>query len=265
MMNYLVEDVFYYYNVSRKSVFRLWRERIKYFDLTIVLNGELKYEVNGETYVVKKNDAILVQYDDVRYRYESDMPAQYISFNFTLLPDVPRLDLPVYMPDCISSDIKKLFTVFNQKRLSPYYHSKMKLVNLLNYILFELMDSVALESNNEHVVKIIKYVDDHITEQMSLQSISKEIGLSKEYTASIFKNETGCTVTHYINDKKMSFAKEIINHEEMSLGELATYLGYDNYSYFSRLFKHHFGLSPQEYKAMRKRGASFNKDNPQDV
>ena len=83
---------------------------------------------------------------------------------------------------------------------------------------------------------------------MSLQSISREIGLTKEYTANIFKKETKITLTNYINERKMLLAKELILRNEMSLGDLSAYLGYDNYNYFSRLFKRHFGITPTNFK-----------------
>jgi two-component system response regulator YesN len=97
-------------------------------------------------------------------------------------------------------------------------------------------------------LKVTRYVGEHITDKMSLQSISGVIGLSKEYTANIFKKEVGKTLTDYINERKMLLAKELITRNEMKLTDVASYLGYDNYNYFSRLFKRHFDFSPIEVK-----------------
>ena len=248
MTNYLVDDIILYCNASRKNAFCLREEVISYCDLTFVFKGELKYIADGTTYVLKKNDAMFLPAGTSRFRFEATEFTKYVSFNFSLLPDVD-LSLPRFMHNCVSNDIKRMLSFFPQTYILPHYHSKEKLTNILNCILYELLDFSAFHSNNEHIINIIKYIDAHVTEPLSLQSVSKEIGLSKEYTASIFKKEIGRTVTQFINDRKMYLAKDMIFHNDLNLAEVADYLGYDNYSYFSRLFKHYFGLSPQEFKS----------------
>ena len=83
---------------------------------------------------------------------------------------------------------------------------------------------------------------------MSLQSISSEVGLTKEYAAYLFKKETKKTLTDYVNERKMLLAKELILQNVMSLTELAAYLGYSDYSYFSKLFKRYFDVTPISLK-----------------
>ena len=119
---------------------------------------------------------------------------------------------------------------------------------MLNYILFELQDIVAMQLNNENVTSIFHYIDSHITEKMSLQSISREVGLSKEYTANLFKKETKRTITDYINERKMLLAKELILQDVMRLTDLSAYLGYSDYTYFTKLFKRYFDVTPTGLK-----------------
>ena len=183
----------------------------------------------------------------IRSRIAVDEPVKYVSFNFSVTPDV-ELPSENYLQNCITQDIKKIVSVFSQSHLTPYYHSKEKVANLLNLILFELMDMITLKSTNPHVLKIVRYIDEHITEKMSLKSISNEIGLTKEYTAYIFKKQTNKTITNYINERKMLLSKELMLRNNMSLNDLSAYLGYENYNYFSRLFKRHFDITPTNFK-----------------
>ena len=115
-------------------------------------------------------------------------------------------------------------------------------------MLLELLDVTTLKSSNEHVHNIIKYIDENITEKLTLQSVSQEIGLTKEYTATIFKKETGRTVTEYINERKMLLAKDFIIHNKMGLNDISEYLGFDNYNYFSRIFKRYFKTTPSDVR-----------------
>jgi hypothetical protein len=166
---------------------------IDYYDLTFVISGSMTYVADNEIFVLKKNDAIFLKPGTLRVRYEGNEPVKYVSFNFKAIPNV-ELEFDKYLPNCISSDIKKIVSAFPQSHLSPYYHSKEKVGCILNYILFELLDVVSLKSNNPYVLKVTRYVGEHITEKMSLQSISGVIGLSKEYTANIFKKEVEKTL-----------------------------------------------------------------------
>jgi len=72
--------------------------------------------------------------------------------------------------------------------------------------------------------------------------------LSKEYTSYIFKKEIGKTLTDYVNERKMLLAQELIRNGEMSLTDIAVYLGFENYNYFSRLFKRYVEISPLMFK-----------------
>ncbi len=245
MEYYFVKRLQYYRNCTTSSCFGFSEKPIPYYDLTFVFKGQLTYTADGETLVLNPGDVMLLPPGTLRSRAYTDKPVKYACFNFTLLPNV-TLPLERVTHDAVSEDMKKLIAAFPQSRLSPYYHSREKAANLLNYILFELLEASELKTNNPYVVKILKYVEEHIKEKMSLQSISRVLGITKEYASSLFKKETGKTITAFVNERKMHFAKETILSHEMSLTKLSAYLGYDNYHYFSRLFKRYFKVTPRD-------------------
>ena len=247
MKKYFVSKVRHFCNISVDKCCAMKERTIDFYDLTFVLGGNMTYIIEGKTITLKKNDAIFLKPGCVNSRLDGAEHCEYVSFNFYLLPDV-KLDFETFIPGCISRDIKTLLSAFPQSHISPYYHSEEKLANMLNYILLELSDIVSIRSSNEHIHKILNYIELHIRDKMSLESISKNINLSKEYTATIFKKETGKTLVNYINERKMMLAKELIISNEMSLVDVSNHLGYDNYNYFSRLFKKHFDVTPVYFK-----------------
>lgn len=247
MKNYFVEDVLHYCNVSLDKHSAMSEHKINFYDLTFMLKGNMTYIANGKSHVLNPNDAILLKPGTLRSRLPGTDSVEYVSFNFTLLPNT-ALNLNEYIPKCITNNIKNLVSAFPNSHLSPYRHAKEKVTNMLNYILFELYDTCLINLSNEHVLKIINYIEEHITEKMSLQCISEKIGLTKEYTAFIFKKETGRTLTDYINERKMLIAEDLILCNTMRLSDISNYLGYDNYNYFSRLFKRYYNTSPIELK-----------------
>ena len=98
--------------------------------------------------------------------------------------------------------------------------------NMLNYILFELLDAEAIKCDNEHVSKILYYIEEHIAEELRLQTISEKVN----------------------HERKILLAQEMIQGGEMSLTDIAGYLGFENYNYFSRLFKKYMETSPMKIK-----------------
>ncbi len=248
-MYYIADKITHYCNISLPYCAEI-DDTIAFYDLTFMLDGHMTYSANGREYVIGKNDAIFFVPGTVRRRESGNTPVSYVSFNFTS-SNCREIPLPEYMPGCITSTIRKIISAFPQNHLTPNFHSEEKCANILNYILFELIDSSSFVSGNEHIRKIVTFVDEHIRESIGLSMVCEHVNLSREYTSAIFKKEMNITLTDYINTKKLDVAKELILGREMSLSDVAVYVGFENYNYFSRLFKRHFGVSPQNMKKFR--------------
>ena len=213
----------------------------------------MTYVVDGKKYELCENDAIFIKPGSSRQRYKSENTVKYVSFNFTAYDDT-LLPTKTHLAGVISHDIRKLVSVFSASHISNIYSTRGKVINLLNYILLEINDILGFESNNKHIVEIIKYINEHISEPITLSTVSNKINLSKEYTAHIFKEETGKTVTEYINERKLFIAKEMILSTAYPLEHICKRMGYDNYSYFSRVFKKQFDVTPRDLRKMPKQG-----------
>lgn len=251
MIDYIVKDVRHYCNVKINKYSPIPSNTYPFYDLTFVISGNMTYLCNGEKYILGKNDAIFFTPDDVRERIRGNSPVHFVSFNFTL-NEGHSITFEPYMKNCITTDIKKLVSVFSPSHLTQHYHAKEKVANILNYILLELSDTKTSDAKNEHVTRIIRYIDEHITEDISLKVISEQMSLSKEYVSSIFKKHMNITLTDYINKRKIHLAKDLISQNNMELNDVAEYVGYKNYSYFSRLFRKYYDITPVRLKRKKK-------------
>lgn len=246
MEHYIVKELLHFCNVNIKCT-HMTKYVIPYYDFTFVLKGEVTYAVDGKKYVLRENDAIFIKPGSARERFETESNVKYVSFNFTAHDD-SHLPTPTHLVGVISHDIRKLISVFSASHISNIYSTRGKVINLLNYILLEINDILGFESNNKHIIEIIKYINEHISEPITLSTVSNKVNLSKEYTAHIFKEETGKTVTEYINERKLFIAKEMILGTAYPLEHICKRLGYDNYSYFSRVFKKQFDITPRDMR-----------------
>ncbi|MDY3928404.1 MAG: AraC family transcriptional regulator [Clostridia bacterium] len=243
MNSYIVKNISHFCNVSVNKCSSISASKIGFYDLTFVLKGSMTYIIDDEEYVMEKNDAIFIRPGSLRKRLAGTKPVSYVSFNFEIFSEAD-IPLEVFMKNSIGNDIRSLLSTFSQVHISPLYHSEEKIMNLLNYILFELLDVIDCKKNNVHVAKIIKYINENLSRTVTLRDVSEYVHLSKEYTAYIFKKEMNKTVTEYINERKMLLAKDMIKTGKMSLIDVSENLGYENYSYFSRVFKKYFNTSP---------------------
>ena len=104
------------------------------------------------------------------------------------------------------------------------------------------------EKENEVIRQIKVYIQDHIETKLSREDIAEAVYLSPGYMTRLFKKETGMTLLDYIISRKIKHAKMLLEQGDISVGDVSSTLGYENFSHFSELFKRHVGCSPSEYK-----------------
>lgn len=243
----IAKDLLFYCNVAVPACQSITPHLTHYYDLTFVLSGSLTYILDGKTYVINKNDAMLARPNTIRERLKGNTPVSYVNFNF-IANDDSIFPNEILLKNIISPTIKHIISAIPQKRLTPLFYTKEKMTNILNYILIELIDNNTSRSRNSYIIEIINYINKNINTALTLTEISEYVHLTREYTSKLFKREMGVTITDFINKNKMKIAKDMIFSEKSNLNDIALQLGYQNYSYFSRTFKKYFQYSPAEYK-----------------
>ena len=96
----------------------------------------------------------------------------------------------------------------------------------------------------DEIRKAVEYIKKNYRNKISLEDLSNHVNLNKNYFSTLFKHKTDLTPVEYIIQYKMEKARELLKSGRMSVSEVSQYLGYDDLSYFSRLFKKHYGVSP---------------------
>lgn len=96
----------------------------------------------------------------------------------------------------------------------------------------------------DEIRKAVEFIKMNYRDKISLEGLSSHVNLNKNYFSTLFKLKTGLTPVEYIIQYKMDKARELLRTGRLSVGEVSQYLGYDDLSYFSRLFKKRCGVSP---------------------
>ncbi|WP_240419695.1 helix-turn-helix domain-containing protein [Paenibacillus periandrae] len=93
-----------------------------------------------------------------------------------------------------------------------------------------------------------RYVLKHIGEKISMEEVATRVRLNPTHFSRMFKNETGETFVKFMTREKMERAIELLDQSDLTIEQIAEHLGYENVTYFFKLFRNHSGMTPQDYR-----------------
>lgn len=107
-------------------------------------------------------------------------------------------------------------------------------------------------AKTNRLVRITKeYINSHLSENISLDRISKEVYVSPYYISKLFKRVTGENISEYIMRKRVDYAKKLLLTTDLSIKEVMYKVGYTAEPYFYHLFKKLTGVSPTQFRNNR--------------
>ncbi len=216
---------------------------LTYIDVTVLLKGNMYYSINGKPVILHSGDAIVFQPGDVRARKES-RDAEYWSFNVIPDEDGP---FPVFhgpVRQCLTDELLLILDLASKISMKTSSSTEEMFIHIFSLLYYELYDRSKATQDSDIINKVKDYILTHISEPLSLPQISSHVFLSPNYCNSIFKRQTGRTITSYVIWLKMERAKDYLLNTDIPLTEISSLLGYSHYSYFSRLFKQIMKISP---------------------
>jgi len=93
-----------------------------------------------------------------------------------------------------------------------------------------------------------KYIAKSLNKNISRKSVAEQVHLNEEYFSRLFRQQTGLTFKDYVLTEKMNAAKKLLRNSKLSISIIASKVGYDNFSHFSKMFKKLTNQTPQEYR-----------------
>ena len=103
----------------------------------------------------------------------------------------------------------------------------------------------------DSVYKVMEYVRDNFDKKLTLDEIARNVYLSRSYLSRVFKEETGQNLSAYINFVRIDKSKIMLMDSNVNLADIANLCGFEDQSYFIRVFKKLVGVSPKKYRDSR--------------
>lgn len=233
------------------------KEGIEEYIYMYCMEGVGTIRVNGKKYVLRENEAFCIPRFQQHCYYSDQSDPWSILWVHLKGEDMQYFPLD----DC---KIIKFKSSYASNRMMFLFDLLFRVLDgnytLGNFIYVSQVLSVILSETyhrekkndaveqNKHVTSIVKYMYRHIGENLSLEHICEEIGLSKSYVNAIFLKCTQHAPMDFFINLKMREACRMLRSSDLYVYEIAQKLGYKDQYYFSRLFKKVVGMSPKEYK-----------------
>ena len=246
-----------------------------YVEVVYMCSGQTTHIINGHKVVLREGELLFLSQNARQEIYpagEGD-----IAVNFITLPQF--FDNTISMLDNDESPLKKFIVdcLKNRDSDTPYLHFEVSDVlpvqNLVENLIWTLFNGVSnkrkinqttmgllflqllnytdrlLYADKEEglVLRTLKYVEEHYNDG-SLSELSDLLHYDFAWLSREIKRKTGKTYTELVQEKRLAQACYFLKNTDMSIDDIATRIGYDNVSYFHRLFKKIFGVTPSRYR-----------------
>lgn len=152
---------------------------------------------------------------------------------------------PIYLNGISSDFAVKIELVTSTKSATELMKTMFK-----SYCL--LVRHHSTKSFSEPVTQIINIINADLSANLTLRTLAATQKLNPSYVSTIFKKETGVTITEYIISKRMTAAKKLLKTTNLQIQTVAQHCGFLDIHYFSRLFKKRYGATPMEYREKSK-------------
>ncbi len=232
------------------------------YEIYFFLEGDSKFVIEENTYDLEPGDIIIIRKNQLHRVYHCSNK-RYNRIVLNISPEFFTDGCEGY-EEQFTNPHKYPGNKIDAKtvRTSGIYDAIMRLKNysdnftnrdtiIVKSVIIELlhlMDNAKLFSEssigNSQLRKIIEYINQNYTSDISLSDIEKRFFISKYHLCHIFPGATGLTVYQYITKKRLAYARELIK-AGMTIGDSAEKAGFNNYSSFYRAYTAEYGSTPQ--------------------
>lgn len=234
-----------------------------HYEIYYLLSGEIKYFIGDTFYTIQKNNIVLVNPMEL-HKTSYDQACKRLIINFSdsflrkyLTPIAKKLMLAFFDKRILSptldesKNILKIFDELEEKTQQKQSHEifllLMKLFNIFNNLESASIKS-AQNHNNSTLNNTLKYIDEHYDSIESLDEVAENLHVSKYYICKLFKKHLNTTFGEYLLNTRLQNAEKLLFNTKYDILKISNECGFSTSSYFCKIFKTKYGLSPKKYR-----------------
>ncbi len=282
IINSLYDQRIFEINCDLQAKAYYYREWKQYFmkphthnrvEIMYVISGKCYVFVNENAHIMKKGDMVLLDANvEHRLLVNPGVPCRILNVEFVFRKNDGNYTCFTHMLKS-NEEVESLFKS-NEKNL--FIKDPDEICHILKSLIFELDNvnnrndytvqllfsllfariSRHLNQNfdNEtkaekiYVKKALQFIHDFYDRDLRIRNIAKSVNIHSSYLHRIFKKNTGITIMEYLTKLRIEKAKMLLRQTDISIIDIANYIGINSRQYFTYIFKKNTGKTPREYR-----------------
>lgn len=256
-----------------------WHEEI---EIILINSGICDYKIDLSSFIVTEGDLLIIGSQKLHgLSLIPNKNMEWISFVFninmlksldtdgTLLNYISPIlngnhELPIKI-NKDSSGYYKLLNIFkdivecySQKSIAYELEIKSQLFHFFallyknDLITTHENKNISTLKNTEKIKSVLNYIHDHYFEAISIKTLANICNYSEYHFMRFFKKHMGLTSIQYINNYRLEKATYLLTSTNNSIMDISLEVGFDNLSYFNKLFKKKYNITPKEFRFKNK-------------
>ena len=261
-----------YIKVSRLSLYPDRRALCHWHDdleFIYVLDGEMKYDINGKSILLKSQDAIMVNSRQMHYGYaygKNDCTFIVVLFHPMLCSSCHEIYRRFLKPMIENENLEYMYLDASMKLLLEDIVSirnestkgyELNIIGLLHILMGklyqcslsdDLVETTTLSSDILIQKKMVSFIYQNYTEKITLNSIADAGSVCRSKCCKIFKQYLQQSPIDFLNSYRMKVSRNLLRTTDMQITDIALSCGFQHVSYYSELFMRYYQCTPREYR-----------------
>ena len=231
------------------------------FEIMLFISGNAEYVVENQRFSLSPYSLILTRPTEYHFLHFKDASVKYerywLHFNLDLFPnDVATklmtknkvIQLDSSNRGCkIFRSMEEYAPIFSAEKYPDFYRSLLTELVFLISLETDNNDVITIHEADETTASVLKYVNEHITEPLTVESIAGALFISPSSLCHKFSKYMKTGVMKYVKKKRAYLAEKMLR-QGVKPTTVATLCGYGDYSSFYRAYKEIFGIPPKQCK-----------------
>lgn len=236
------------------------RKNLNSFLFFIVLSGEGVLQYNSNVYSLHQYDCVFIDcHDEYSHGNNTNKPWEllWIHFNghharqfYNYFKQVSSNVFQIKNYDEIISIIKSIISINNQKTSTTELLTSKYITDILTMCITQqlMVNQISSASIIEKVELVRQYLDTNFNQKISLNDLEETFYISKYHLLRVFKKIYGTTIINYLQEKRITKAKELLRFTDLSINSIAEQCGIHDPNYFNKVFKKSEAMTASDYR-----------------
>ncbi len=227
--------------------------------------GDIIFIRSGQLHSIEQDGSNYMEYENILFKKELLISGEYdlCAKNFIIpliegnIPSATFFTSVLHYYNDVANCINEIDILCSEQPEGYQLLLKSILFRLI-YIIISHKETIEITSNIqtkslEKLKYILKYVEEHYSEHITIEEMAKLTFYSKSHFMKFFKSHIGTGFIDYLNNYRLMMSEQMLKTSDLSVIEIAQLNGFDNISYFNRIFKKKYNLSPSKLRKNAKK------------